>query len=116
MGWRYFLYTMGGINFVMFIRRFFVFHLYESPKYLMGRGRDEEAVQVLRHVAVYNGRIYEPGSRGNGWFGRLFNSHGKMIEEEIQKQNAFWEARLEAVREELRAVDRSSGGGRDTPT
>lgn len=36
--------------------RFFVFHLYESPKYLMGRGRDAEAVEVVHKVAQYNGR------------------------------------------------------------
>lgn len=41
---------------LMFFIRFFVFHLYESPKYLMGRGRDEEAVEVVRKVAAYNGR------------------------------------------------------------
>ncbi|KDQ52980.1 hypothetical protein JAAARDRAFT_162203 [Jaapia argillacea MUCL 33604] len=55
MGWRYFLYAMGGLMLVLFILRFFVFHLYESPKYLMGRGRDEEAVQVVLKVAEYNG-------------------------------------------------------------
>ena len=31
------------------------FHLYESPKYLMGRGRDAEAIEVLNRVAAYNG-------------------------------------------------------------
>jgi hypothetical protein len=35
--------------------RFFVFKLYESPKYLMGRGRDEQAVEVMHLVAEYNG-------------------------------------------------------------
>jgi len=35
--------------------RFFVFNLYESPKYLMGRGRDAEAIEVLEKVAAYNG-------------------------------------------------------------
>lgn len=40
----------------MFLLRFFVFHLYESPKYLMGRGREEEAVRVLGEVARWNGR------------------------------------------------------------
>ncbi|OCH87957.1 MFS general substrate transporter [Obba rivulosa] len=55
-GWRYFLFTMGGLMLVLFVLRFFVFHLYESPKYLMGRGRDAEAVEVMHHVAQYNGR------------------------------------------------------------
>lgn len=41
---------------VLFVLRFFVFHLYESPKYLMGRGRDAEAVEVVHKVARYNGK------------------------------------------------------------
>lgn len=56
MGWRYYLFAMGGIMFVMFFLRFFVFKLYESPKYLMGRGRDEEAVRAVHLVAAYNGK------------------------------------------------------------
>ncbi|KAH9008842.1 MFS general substrate transporter [Lactarius deliciosus] len=55
-GWRYFLYAMGGLMLVLFVLRFFVFHLYESPKYLMGRGRDAEAVEVVHKVARYNGK------------------------------------------------------------
>ncbi|KAI0373646.1 MFS general substrate transporter [Pilatotrama ljubarskyi] len=55
-GWRYFLYTMGGLMMFLFVLRFFVFHMYESPKYLMGRGRDAEAVEVVHRVAAYNGR------------------------------------------------------------
>jgi hypothetical protein len=37
------------------VLRFFFFHLYESPKYVMGRGRDAEAVEVVHKVAAYNG-------------------------------------------------------------
>ncbi|KAG6917195.1 hypothetical protein DXG01_003538 [Tephrocybe rancida] len=54
-GWRYFLFTMGGLMFVLWAIRFFVFKLYESPKYLMGRGRDETAVEVVHRVAELNG-------------------------------------------------------------
>lgn len=54
-GWRYFLYAMGGFMLVLFVIRFFIFHLYESPKFLMGRGRDAEAVEVVHKVAAYNG-------------------------------------------------------------
>jgi hypothetical protein len=35
----------------------FIFHLYElyeSPKFLMGRGRDADAVEVVHKVAAYN--------------------------------------------------------------
>ena len=55
-GWRYFLFTMGGLMLVLFALRFFVFHLYESPKYLMGRGCDAEAVEIIHRVAEYNWR------------------------------------------------------------
>ena len=35
--------------------RLFVFPLYESPRYLLGRGNDEAAVTVVREIARYNG-------------------------------------------------------------
>ncbi|KAI6117305.1 major facilitator superfamily domain-containing protein [Pisolithus croceorrhizus] len=55
-GWRYYLFTMGGLMMVMWILRFFVFNLRESPKFLMSRGRDEEAVAVVHRVAAFNGK------------------------------------------------------------
>jgi hypothetical protein len=54
MGWRYFLFTMGSLTLLMWGIRFFFFTLYESPKYLMGKGDDDEAVAVLRNVARVN--------------------------------------------------------------
>ena len=38
----------------LWIIRFFLFKLYESPKYLMGKGKDELAVEVIYKVAEYN--------------------------------------------------------------
>ncbi|EPT05379.1 hypothetical protein FOMPIDRAFT_84350 [Fomitopsis schrenkii] len=55
MGWRYFLYSMGGLMMVCWFLRF-LFHLHESPKFLIGRGRDAEAVKVMQAIAEYNGR------------------------------------------------------------
>ena len=55
-GWRWFMITMGLLAMIMFCCRFFLFKLYESPKYLMGRGRDEEAVRVVHEVARINGK------------------------------------------------------------
>ncbi|KAK3360065.1 major facilitator superfamily domain-containing protein [Lasiosphaeria hispida] len=55
-GWRYFIMTIGIITFAMFIVRFFVFHLFESPKYLLSRGRQAEAVAVVHGIASRNGR------------------------------------------------------------
>ncbi len=55
MGWRYFLIAMGGIAMVMFFIRFVLFTIYESPKYHMGKGNDEEAVRIVHEVARRNG-------------------------------------------------------------
>ncbi|KAF8071534.1 major facilitator superfamily domain-containing protein [Lyophyllum atratum] len=56
MGWRYTCYTLGSLTFVMFILRFVVFDLQESSKYLIAKGRDEEALAVLQHIAKRNGK------------------------------------------------------------
>ncbi|KAL4064381.1 MFS general substrate transporter [Scleroderma citrinum] len=55
-GWRYHLLATGGIMAVMWVLRFFVFNLQESPKYLMGRGRDDDAVAAVQRVANINGK------------------------------------------------------------
>ncbi|KAI1202921.1 major facilitator superfamily domain-containing protein [Nemania serpens] len=54
-GWRYFLITVGGLTLIMFAIRFFAFKIFESPKYLMGKGKDEEAVRIVHEVARRNG-------------------------------------------------------------
>jgi MFS family permease len=57
MGWRYFMITMGGLTLIMFFVRFVLFTIYESPKYLMGKGRDEDAVRIVHEVARRNGKL-----------------------------------------------------------
>ena len=54
MGWRYFIFTLGGFTFLMFLCRFALFNLYESPKFLLSRGRQREAVHVVHAIAHYN--------------------------------------------------------------
>lgn len=54
VAWRYSLYTMGTITLVMFAARFCLFHLYESPKYLLSHGRQAEAVAVVHGIAFRN--------------------------------------------------------------
>lgn len=54
MGWRYLVITLGAITFVMFLCRFFLFHLYESPKFLLSRGRQDEAVAAVHGIAYKN--------------------------------------------------------------
>jgi MFS family permease len=56
MGWRYLLITMGSVALVMFGIRFIAFTVFESPKFLMGKGKDEEAVRIVHEVARRNGK------------------------------------------------------------
>ena len=56
---RYFLFTMGGLMLILWGIRFFLFKLTESPKFLMGRGKDAEAVAAVHRVATYNKRTIE---------------------------------------------------------
>ncbi|CAM1501094.1 Fc.00g102560.m01.CDS01 [Cosmosporella sp. VM-42] len=53
-GWRYFVITIGIITFAMFMLRFFIFHLFESPKFLLNNGRQNEAVAVVHGIAYRN--------------------------------------------------------------
>ncbi|EPX72159.1 membrane transporter [Schizosaccharomyces octosporus yFS286] len=52
-GWRYLLFTMGGLTLFMFLIRF-LFPLVESPGYLLAKGREQEAVQAVHKIAKYN--------------------------------------------------------------
>ncbi|KAL5113548.1 hypothetical protein ACEQ8H_008587 [Pleosporales sp. CAS-2024a] len=56
MGWRYFMITMGGVGLLMFLVRFVAFSVFESPKFLMGKGRDADAVRIVHEVARRNGK------------------------------------------------------------
>ncbi|KAI4208231.1 MAG: hypothetical protein LQ346_000111 [Caloplaca aetnensis] len=56
MGWRYLNLTLGAMTFLMFMCRFFLFHLYESPKFLLSRGRQAEAVATVHGIAYKNKR------------------------------------------------------------
>jgi hypothetical protein len=43
IGWRYYLWTSGGLTLPFFLARF-LFRLLETPKYLLGHSRDTGAV------------------------------------------------------------------------
>ncbi|KAL4916785.1 major facilitator superfamily domain-containing protein [Aspergillus aurantiobrunneus] len=53
-GWRYLVLSLGAITFAMFICRFFLFTYYESPKFLVSRGRQDEAVAAVQGIARKN--------------------------------------------------------------
>ena len=54
MGWRYSFYCLGSMMIFIWIIRFFICPVYESPKFLASIGRDEEAVEVIHKVAKRN--------------------------------------------------------------
>ncbi|EFX04075.1 sugar transporter [Grosmannia clavigera kw1407] len=54
-GWRRFVTTIGLLTFAMFLIRFFVFRLFESPKFLLSQDRQAEAVAVIHGLAHRNG-------------------------------------------------------------
>ncbi|RAH61170.1 sugar transporter [Aspergillus piperis CBS 112811] len=54
MGWRYLVLSLGAITIVFWMCRFFFFKLYESPKFLVAKGRDEDAVAAIHGVAYHN--------------------------------------------------------------
>jgi hypothetical protein len=39
-------YTLGALTFLMFLARYAIFNLQESPKYLLAKGRDQDAIEV----------------------------------------------------------------------
>lgn len=54
-GWRYVWYASGSLVFVMSIARLTVIKLKETPKFLVGEGRDAECVETLQFIATkYN--------------------------------------------------------------
>ncbi|KIE00751.1 membrane transporter, partial [Metarhizium majus ARSEF 297] len=56
MGWRYFLYTLGAMSFVVFFLRFAVFRFRETPKYLLYKREDAKAIATMQHIAKVNRR------------------------------------------------------------
>ncbi|KAK4698685.1 hypothetical protein P7C70_g7589, partial [Phenoliferia sp. Uapishka_3] len=54
LGWRYLMIVLGAITLSVFIVRFAIFTFHESPKFLLARGRDAEAVEIVHRIAAFN--------------------------------------------------------------
>ncbi|KAF2271152.1 membrane transporter [Lojkania enalia] len=50
-GWRYVWFASGALVFVMSILRITVIRLKETPKFLIGEGKDEQCVETLQSIA-----------------------------------------------------------------
>lgn len=54
MGWRYEVIVIGLITFVVFFVRCLIFRFHESPKFLISKGREQVAIDVLHKIANFN--------------------------------------------------------------
>ncbi|TYJ52748.1 hypothetical protein B9479_006646 [Cryptococcus floricola] len=54
MGWRYEFIILGCMTLLVFFVRYFIFTFHESPKFLLSKGRYEEAIEVLHKIAAFN--------------------------------------------------------------
>ncbi|CAE7201236.1 hypothetical protein PTNB73_05938 [Pyrenophora teres f. teres] len=54
MGWRYTVIVLGTMTLAVFFIRYFIFTFHESPKFLLARGREAEAIEILHKIAKYN--------------------------------------------------------------
>lgn len=52
-GWRYFIFTLGGLTLLMFISRF-LFPVHESPSFHLARGNDAKAIEAVDSIAKIN--------------------------------------------------------------
>ncbi|KAL4874304.1 major facilitator superfamily domain-containing protein [Aspergillus karnatakaensis] len=55
MGWRYLVIIVGSMSLFIFSARFLLFSFHESPKWLVSKGREQEAIDVLHKIAKFNG-------------------------------------------------------------
>lgn len=54
MGWRYLVIVLGAMTLTIFFLRFVVFKFHESPKFLLSKGKEQEAIDVLHKIAKFN--------------------------------------------------------------
>ena len=54
MGWRYEVIVLGCLTLTVFFLRYFIFTFHESPKFLLSRGKEAEAIEVLHKIAKFN--------------------------------------------------------------
>lgn len=59
MGWRYLHFTTGGIVLILAILRVVLVRMGQTPKWLIGQNKDEEAMQFLQKLAEQYNRNFD---------------------------------------------------------
>ncbi|KAI4934269.1 hypothetical protein J4E85_002125 [Alternaria conjuncta] len=97
MGWRYLLFTLGGITILVFVLRSVIFTFQESPKFLIYRGKDAEAIEVLHTMAQYNGSKCDLVLEDLVSLEHEFDSdrsHGPMLGGGVKQLKSTWTEKL----------------------
>ncbi|KAL2759268.1 hypothetical protein ACRALDRAFT_1047341 [Sodiomyces alcalophilus JCM 7366] len=81
MGWRLVFFTAGAIVFVMSMSRVLVVRLKETPKYLLGQGRDADVVNNIQALAKRYNRPCDLTLE-------QLKSHGDIVLSETTKRHA----------------------------
>lgn len=55
MGWRYTVIVIGSMTLAVFFLRYVLFRFHESPKFLLSKGREQAAIDVLHKISKFNG-------------------------------------------------------------
>ncbi|KAJ5723072.1 hypothetical protein N7488_001107 [Penicillium malachiteum] len=79
MGWRYTMITLGGLALAFTLIRTFLFKLPETPRYLLSKARDQDAVDAVNYVARQNGK---PEPLTIGMFREIDARLGMVVNEE----------------------------------
>lgn len=113
-GWRYALFTIGGLSVLAFIARFGLFTFEESPKFLVGKGKDQEAVDVINRVRAFNDKrqsgsmvrafaVFQSGSRTENIHADVADDADSLSINELEACEKEWEER-ERQRESFEAA------------
>lgn len=112
------MFTLGGISLVVFLMRFVIFTFQESPKYLLSKGKDKQALQVLENVARTNRRVSRVTMQS---FADLERGHGQDVRSSSESSaeagtsmildggnvvapKAFMDSPMTAIKRELKRV------------
>ncbi|KAF5687734.1 synaptic vesicle transporter SV2 [Fusarium circinatum] len=77
MGWRYVMFTGGALVFVLSLLRVTVIRLRETPKYLLGVGKEEELIETFQYLATRYNRTCSLTLQDLAACGTITSAHSK---------------------------------------
>ncbi|KAM0268143.1 hypothetical protein ACHAPA_005225 [Fusarium lateritium] len=77
MGWRYVMFTGGALVFVLSLLRITIIRLRETPKYLLGIGKEEELIETFQFLATKYNRTCSVTLQDLAACGTITSAHSK---------------------------------------